>query len=52
VENAPASEMATTRPAGGAISIAKYFEAKHAQRLQSERSELNRLYPARIHFTR
>jgi hypothetical protein len=52
VENAPASELATTRPQGGAISIAKYFEAKYAQRLQSERSELNRLYPARIHFTR
>jgi hypothetical protein len=52
VEFAAAIEMATTRPQGGAINIAKYFEAKYAQRVQQERARLNRLYPARIHFTR
>jgi hypothetical protein len=52
VEAAAASELTATRPQGGAISIAKYFEAKYAQRVQQERTQLNRLYPARIHFTR
>ena len=52
VEFAAASELATTRPAGGGVTLAKFFEAKYAQRVAQERSKLNRLYPARIHMTR
>jgi hypothetical protein len=47
-----AEEMTQARPAGGAIAVAKYLEAKYAQRLQQERAILNSQYPARIHFTR
>ena len=52
VEYVPAGEMATARPHGGAITVAKYLEAKYAQRVAQERVKLNRLYPARIHMTR
>lgn len=52
VEYVPAGEMATSRPHGGAITVAKFLEAKYAQRVAQERAKLNRLYPARIHMTR
>jgi hypothetical protein len=52
VEYVPASEMVQARPQGGGINVAKFFEAKYSQRVAQERTKLNRLYPARIHFTR
>ena len=52
VEYVPAGEMGQARPHGGAITLAKYFEAKYAQRLRQERTALNQKYPARIHMTR
>lgn len=52
VEHVPANEMGQPRPAGGAVSLAKFYEAKYAQRVMQERGKLNRLYPARVHFTR
>lgn len=52
VEYAAASETTQARPHGGAITVAKFLEAKYAQRVRQERAALNQLYPARIHFTR
>jgi len=52
VQYASAEEMGSPRPHGGAITVAKFFEQKYRLRLMQEREALNRLYPARIHYTR
>lgn len=39
-------------PLGGALSIAKDLRAQFEKRLTSERAELRRRFPARVHFTR
>jgi hypothetical protein len=48
----PVEEMSQNRPAGGALAVGKYLEAKYAMRLQQERAILNSNFPARVHFTR
>jgi hypothetical protein len=52
VQYAPAEEMGSPRPHGGAITVAKYVQQQYLMRLRQVRAALNASYPARIHYTR